>query len=107
MVNARVHTPCCKSDRWIVRYGNHLDIPISFLFHDVTDGTPQFDSRKMDPINELEDDDGDFNEAEFRYCVFPGLEKFGDEVGGQLEIRNVLLKARVALGPRGGSPMTS
>jgi hypothetical protein len=71
---------------------------ISFLVYDVESSHLRFDSQKMDPINELEEDDGEFLEPEFRYAVFPNLIKSGDELGARPEIRNVLLRARVVCG---------
>jgi hypothetical protein len=58
-----------------------------------------FDDRRMEPLNNLDkmiDDDGDVvNEARFLFCVFPCLEKFGDEVGHHMDVSNVLLKGQV------------
>ncbi|KAL1606691.1 hypothetical protein SLS60_004098 [Paraconiothyrium brasiliense] len=57
------------------------------------------DDNRMEPINELDgftDDDGDVVvDRTFAFCVFPSLEKFGDEYGEHIEVRNVLVKARV------------
>ncbi|KAF2258599.1 hypothetical protein CC78DRAFT_621695 [Lojkania enalia] len=59
-----------------------------------------FDEAQMEDINIDEDidDDAAFPERKLRFCVFPCLEKFGDEVGENLEVCNVLLKARVCCG---------
>ncbi|KAH4613026.1 hypothetical protein HBH82_023720 [Parastagonospora nodorum] len=58
-----------------------------------------FDDRRMEPLNDLDKmigDDGDaVNEARFLFCVFPCLEKFGDEVGDHMDVSNVLLKGQV------------
>ncbi|EAT85319.2 hypothetical protein SNOG_07853 [Parastagonospora nodorum SN15] len=57
-----------------------------------------FDDRRMEPLNDLDKmigDDGDaVNEARFLFCVFPCLEKFGDEVGDHMDVSNVLLKGQ-------------
>jgi hypothetical protein len=60
-----------------------------------------FDAERMEIVNDLEDGDGDedvFTERRFAFCVFPCLEKFGDEWGENTGVRNVLLKARVCCG---------
>ncbi|KAF2800751.1 hypothetical protein K505DRAFT_412799 [Melanomma pulvis-pyrius CBS 109.77] len=61
-----------------------------------------FDEERMDAINDFDnglDEDGDvFTERKFSFCVFPCLEKFGDEWGEKIDVRNVLLKARVCSG---------
>jgi len=58
-----------------------------------------FEHTRMESINDLDEDfdqDGDIAlDREFAFCVFPCLEKFGDESGRHAEVRNVLLKARV------------
>lgn len=60
---------------------------------------PSFDDERMEPINELDeyvDDDGDvLVDRVFAFCVFPCLEKFGDEYGEHTEVSNVLVRARV------------
>jgi hypothetical protein len=60
---------------------------------------PSFDDDRMEPINELDgyvDDDGDVVvDRVFAFCVFPCLEKFGDEYGEHTEVSNVLVKAKV------------
>ncbi|KAJ4356280.1 uncharacterized protein N0V89_004311 [Didymosphaeria variabile] len=57
------------------------------------------DDNRMEPINELDgftDDDGDVVvDRGFVFCVFPSLEKFGDEYGEHTEVSNVLVRARV------------
>ncbi|KAF2873168.1 hypothetical protein BDV95DRAFT_605733 [Massariosphaeria phaeospora] len=61
-----------------------------------------YDDDKMESINDLDsgvDDDGDvFTDRRFLFCVFPCLEKFGDEWGENVDVSNVLLKARVCCG---------
>lgn len=57
-----------------------------------------YDENKMDAINDDAMDEESFVDRKFDFCVFPLLEKFGDEVGENLEVRNVLLKARVCCG---------
>jgi len=58
-----------------------------------------FDAVRMEPMNDLDnmiDDDGDaVHETRFLFCVFPCLEKFGDEVGDHMDVSNVLLKGQV------------
>lgn len=58
-----------------------------------------FDHGRMEPLNDLDnmiDDDNDgAHEARFLFCVFPCLEKFGDEVGDHMDVSNVLLKGQV------------
>ncbi|KAL6710680.1 hypothetical protein ACN47E_007737 [Coniothyrium glycines] len=60
----------------------------------------KFDSAKMDIINDLDVDEDDdmLTDQTFLFCVFPCVEKFGDERGEHLERRNVLLKAKVCCG---------
>ncbi|KAF1978028.1 hypothetical protein BU23DRAFT_525671 [Bimuria novae-zelandiae CBS 107.79] len=66
---------------------NQLDVELSF------------DGNRMEPINELDDyadEEGDMIvDRTFSFCVFPGLEKWGDEFGDHTEVSNVLVKARV------------
>lgn len=60
-----------------------------------------FDEGRMESVNDLDgglDEDGDVVQRRFAFCVFPCLEKFGDEYGENTEVRNVLLKARVCCG---------
>jgi hypothetical protein len=57
----------------------------------------------MESVNDLDnmvDDDGDVDpsDRQFLFCVFPCLEKFGDEWGENSQVSNVLLKARVCCG---------
>ncbi|PVH94349.1 hypothetical protein DM02DRAFT_194608 [Periconia macrospinosa] len=57
-----------------------------------------FDDDRMESIHDIDglDEDGDILlEREFGFCVFPSLEKFGDEHGENADVNNVLLKARV------------
>ncbi|KAL5376089.1 hypothetical protein DPSP01_010682 [Paraphaeosphaeria sporulosa] len=65
---------------------------------------PSFDDQRMEPINELDeyvDDDGDVVvDRVFAFCVFPCLEKFGDEYGEHTEVNNVLVRARVCCSVR-------
>ena len=73
------------------------------LFFSTHNGmTVDFDQHKMEPINDLDnalDEDGDtLIERRLLFCVFPCLEKFGDEWGEHIETNNVLLKARVCCG---------
>ncbi|KAF2027543.1 hypothetical protein EK21DRAFT_71736, partial [Setomelanomma holmii] len=72
------------------------------FFHDTDGVNTTFDQHRMDPINDLDEDvDDDTKMAssnQFMFCVFPCLQKFGDERGENLEVSNVLLKARVCCG---------
>lgn len=57
-----------------------------------------FDGRRMESVNDIDSvmDESDASaERSFSFCVFPCLEKFGDEWGEHMEVSNVLLKARV------------
>ena len=55
-----------------------------------------FDDHKMETINDLDTSMDDVGiERKFSFCVFPCLEKFGDEYGEHANVRNVLLKASV------------
>lgn len=70
------------------------------FFRDQGDGG--FDELRMDAVNDVDglggDDDGVAGQRRFLFCVFPCLEKFGDEWGENLEVSNVLLRARVCNG---------
>jgi hypothetical protein len=60
-----------------------------------------FDAERMEVVNDVDgtDEDGDvFTERQFAFCVFPCLEKWGDEWGEREGVRNVLLRARVCVG---------
>jgi hypothetical protein len=61
-----------------------------------------FDEHRMESINDLDNNtDDDTTMAgsnQFLFCVFPCLQKFGDERGENMGVRNVLLKARVCCG---------
>ncbi|KAF2497694.1 hypothetical protein BU16DRAFT_322264 [Lophium mytilinum] len=80
---------------------------VSFILYDRIENAPKFDFQKMEPVNEVEEDDSNFLDPEFRYCVYPNLEKSGDELGARPEIRNILLKSRVVCGTSGDRPGTS
>lgn len=59
-----------------------------------------FDERGMEPVNDLDnmmdhDEDSRSTERQFMFCVFPCLEKSGDEWGNNVQVINVLRKARV------------
>jgi hypothetical protein len=84
------HTLMLQKAQYQVHYYRHQ-----------ADGNVIFDDNRMEPVNDVDtmDDDGDtFTERKFTFCVFPCLEKFGDEFGEKMEVRNVLLKARVCCG---------
>ncbi|KAF1851803.1 uncharacterized protein K460DRAFT_401812 [Cucurbitaria berberidis CBS 394.84] len=72
------------------------------FFHNEEGQPTHFDSRRMEPVNDLDtvlDEDGDtLIERRVLFCVFPCLEKFGDEWGEHPDTSNVLLKARVCCG---------
>lgn len=59
-----------------------------------------FDECKMESVNDIdsamEDEDVSIDRY-FSFCVFPCLEKYGDEWGENMEVSNVLLKARVCI----------
>lgn len=58
-----------------------------------------YDEECMEAVNDGMDEDGDMALGRrFAFCVFPCLEKFGDEFGEKVEVRNVLLRARVCSG---------
>ncbi|KAF2741106.1 hypothetical protein EJ04DRAFT_571821 [Polyplosphaeria fusca] len=58
--------------------------------------TVLFDDSLMENINGDDMDDVDtFTKRELAFCVFPCLEKFGDEAGEHLDVSNVLLKAKI------------
>ena len=51
-----------------------------------------FDGSRMESVNQEEEDT---TQSKVAFFVFPVLEKYGDESGENLSVRNVLLKARV------------
>ncbi|KAF1997928.1 hypothetical protein P154DRAFT_524462 [Amniculicola lignicola CBS 123094] len=57
-----------------------------------------FDESRMEPINDSDMDDDSYLARTLTFCVFPLLVKFGDEAGENLQIQNVLLKAKVCCG---------
>ncbi|KAH8717033.1 hypothetical protein GQ44DRAFT_624177, partial [Phaeosphaeriaceae sp. PMI808] len=60
-----------------------------------------FDDQKMESVNvpdDIDDDDNDLTHHFFLFCVFPCLEKFGNEWGENAEVVNILLKAKVCCG---------
>ncbi|KAF2639251.1 hypothetical protein P280DRAFT_481404 [Massarina eburnea CBS 473.64] len=72
------------------------------FFRHMEDIEIDFDESSMESINDFDgsvDDDGDvIVDRKFAFCVFPCLEKWGDEYGENTAARNVLLKARVCCG---------
>ncbi|KAF1945174.1 hypothetical protein EJ02DRAFT_59188 [Clathrospora elynae] len=74
----------------------------TLFFNGREDNTFSFDDRRMESVNDMDDgmdEDGDtLAERVLLFCVFPCLEKYGDEWGGHLETSNILLKARVCCG---------
>jgi hypothetical protein len=60
----------------------------------------EFDDCRMESINDLDDSIGDdmVIDRKIAFCVFPCLEKIGDEYGEHVDIRNILLKASVCCG---------
>lgn len=69
------------------------------FFRNPTLQKPELDDRRMEAINDFDsstDEDGDVTmQPGFYFCIFPCIEKFGDERGEHLVTGNVLLKARV------------
>jgi hypothetical protein len=58
-----------------------------------------FDPVTMMSINDEDEmEDIVYDDRKFDFCVFPMLEKFGNEAGENLQVSNVLLKARVCCG---------
>lgn len=55
----------------------------------------KFDDRRMELYNDMVDDDESDIERRPIFCIFPCLEKFGDEWGDHMETNNVILKARM------------
>ncbi|KAH7075674.1 hypothetical protein BKA63DRAFT_303474 [Paraphoma chrysanthemicola] len=71
------------------------------FFRSIDGADPAFDKHRMDSINDLDDDmddDGKVAGNDLLFCVFPCLQKFGDERGENLDVNNILLKARVCCG---------
>lgn len=68
-------------------------------FRNQSSSVVSFDGDRMESVNDLDDyvdEDGDIVvDREFAFCVFPCLEKFGDEYGENVEVSNVLVKAKV------------
>jgi len=52
-----------------------------------------FDGSRMEFVNQEEEEDT--TQCKIAFFVFPVLEKYGNESGENLSVRNVLLKARV------------
>ena len=69
------------------------------FYRNQSDSIVSFDDVRMEPVNELDDyldEEGDIKvDRAFTFCVFPCLEKFGDEHGRYTEVSNVLVKASV------------
>ena len=71
------------------------------FFHSSIDSPARFEDPRMEAINDIDemDEDGDTTvDRKFVFCVSPCLEKFGDEFGENVAVRNVLLKAKVCCG---------
>ncbi|KAF2748931.1 hypothetical protein M011DRAFT_475691 [Sporormia fimetaria CBS 119925] len=64
----------------------------------------EFDPKRMESVNELDDDSDDdidmFASRQMSLCIFPCLEKYGNEMGDRSDLRNVLLRAKVFSNPR-------
>jgi hypothetical protein len=62
----------------------------------------EFDGKWMESINDFDDEMGEDDDTGVKrgswFCVFPCLEKFGDEFGEKAEVSNVLLRAKVCSG---------
>ncbi|KAF2689194.1 hypothetical protein K458DRAFT_400001 [Lentithecium fluviatile CBS 122367] len=67
------------------------------FFRNQNDQEVRFDEERMDSINNLDNgmDDDMAIDRRFAFCVFPCLEKSGDEYGEHADVRNVLLKASI------------
>jgi hypothetical protein len=67
------------------------------FFRNQGDAEIRYDDHKMESINDFDTsiDDDPITEHKFSFCVFPCLEKFGDEYGEHANVQNVLLKASV------------
>lgn len=70
------------------------------FYRDQAPDHTEYNERKMESVNaDSTDEDGDMcTDRRFLFCVFPGLEKFGDEFGERANISNILLKATVCCG---------
>jgi hypothetical protein len=71
---------------------------VEFFHTRDNDESCSFDHQRMEAINDLDDsiDESDMvTDHHFLFCVFPCIEKFGDEWGGNLHMSNILLKAGV------------
>lgn len=72
------------------------------FFHNQKASASNFEDLRMESVNDLDctiDEDGDtIVEKKLLFCVFPCVEKFGDEWGEHTETSNILLKARVCCG---------
>jgi hypothetical protein len=75
---------------------------VLFFRSSETNSNCAFDDQRMESVNDLDgtmDDDCDMlDDRRFLFCMFPCLEKFGDEWGDNLEVSNILLKAKVCCG---------
>jgi hypothetical protein len=74
---------------------------LHFFRHEGPQGS-DFDAERMESVNDFDDEPDDDNDSAsgrtFSFCVFPSLEKYGDEFGEKMGVRNVLLRARVCSG---------
>jgi hypothetical protein len=74
---------------------------VLFFNHDI-ERLFNFDDRMMEPVNDLDDAMHEDNDARARrtclFCIFPCLEKNGNEWGEHAETVNVLFRARVCCG---------
>jgi hypothetical protein len=71
------------------------------FFRTQTDTEAYFDESTMEPVNDFDamEEDGDaLISRKVRFCVYPCLVKYGDEYGERMEMKNILLKARVCCG---------
>lgn len=69
-------------------------------FRPMPDDSPlEFDPSRMESISDEDDSDDEMSGVrKVEFCVFPMLEKFGDEEGNNLEVSNIIRKARVCCG---------
>jgi hypothetical protein len=73
---------------------------VLFFHHAKSNEDSGFDDRRMESDQDLDsmDEHDGLPERQFLFCVFPCLEKFGNEWGEDEDMGNVLLKARVCCG---------
>jgi hypothetical protein len=71
------------------------------FFRAQTNTEAYFEESTMEPVNDFDamEEDGDaLISRKVRFCVYPCLVKYGDEYGERMDMKNILLKARVCCG---------